>query len=151
MKVIPGCLLAAFLILTLTTAHALSPGVPFQPGQWQISSTVTPSTGKTVKRQQLVCAKNAGQTWQTHTANQQCGSPTITPSTHGYNIQLSCTGNAGPIHWKSASIIHEVLSNKGSAFQATGSTDTTVSYPGRPPLKASASIHATGQRVGACK
>jgi len=133
----------------LTSSDAAT--VTFQPGRWQINSTVTPSIGQPIHQEITVCAQNAGQTWQSGTRNQTCSNPTLTAIPNGYNIKLTCTGGAGPVQWKSASDIHETFSNTGSSLQASGTTTTTVSYAGHAPMTSSAKILATGKRTGTCK
>jgi hypothetical protein len=146
------CCLVALLsasVLATPRVHAATP--TFQPGEWQINSTVTPSTGRPMHREISVCAKSAGQTWQAQSRNQKCSAPTLTTISNGYNIKLSCSGGAGPVEWKSISNIDETFSNGGLDLQASGTTTTTVSYPGHSPMTSSAKILATGKRTGACK
>jgi hypothetical protein len=132
-------------------AHAQAAPPQFKPGEWQIDSTVTPAVGHPVHRTVDVCAKSAGQAWQTSTANQTCSAPALTPITGGYTITLSCTGGAGPVQWKSSSTVHEIFSDGGASFQATGKTTTTVSYAGHAPMTTSATMQSTGKRTGPCK
>jgi hypothetical protein len=151
MKLLKVCLTASILLILFPPAQAQSPNTVFQPGEWQIESTVTPSVGNPVHRQVSICAQSAGQTWQSGTANQSCTAPTVTAIAGGYNIKLNCTGGAGPVQWKSASSIRETFSNGGRTFDASGTTTTTVSYAGHAPMTSSAALHAMGKRTGACK
>lgn len=151
MKSIGVSLLATFFLMFLPCAGAQAPATRFQPGEWQIHSIVTPSPGKPIQRQVSVCATSASQTWQAGTANQKCSQPTLTAIANGYNIQIHCAGGAGPVQWKSLSSIEETFSNGGTDLQASGTTTTTVSYAGHPPMTSSATLHATGHRSGICK
>lgn len=144
-------LAAVFTLLIVPFTHAQAANAQFQPGEWQIISTVTPSVGHPVHHQTTVCARSASQAWQNGTPNQTCSAPALTAIPGGYSINLSCAGGAGPVQWKSISTIHETFSNGGASLQATGSTTTTVSYSGHAPMTSSATLQATGTRVGACK
>lgn len=143
--------LAVFLLIPFTPALAQSAKPRFQPGEWHISSTVTTSMGRTVHYQESVCAKNPAEAWQTHSSHQTCDAPVVTAITGGYNIKLNCTGGTGPVQWKSVSDINETFSNNGGALEATGSTQTAVSYAGHAPIHSTATVHSTGTRTGACK
>lgn len=143
-------LLVALFCLSFSSS-ARAQAATFQPGEWQINSTVTPSIGNPVHRDISVCAKNAGQPWQAESRHQKCSPPKITAISNGYNIQLSCSGGTGPVQWKSISNIHETFSNSGSNLKASGTTTTTVSYPGHAPMTSSAKLLATGKRTGSCK
>lgn len=144
-------LCASLTLLMAPLTHAQTAGTHFQPGEWQISSTVTPSVGHPVHRQVNVCAKSAGQAWQTSSANQKCAAPSLTAITNGFDVKISCSGGAGPVQWKSASNIQETFSHSGSDFHATGTTTTTLSYAGHAPMTTSATLDATGKRTGACQ
>ncbi|MGC8550519.1 MAG: DUF3617 domain-containing protein [Acidobacteriaceae bacterium] len=151
MKVLYSCFIALLAFAALASAPVQAASAQFQPGEWQIQSTVTPSVGHPVHNQTSVCAKSAGQTWQAKSRNQTCSPPTLTAISNGYNIKLACSGGAGPVQWKSISNINETFSNGGSHLQASGTTTTTVSYAGHAPMTSSAKILATGERTGACK
>lgn len=143
--------LAVCTLLLPAFAHAQARPPKFQPGEWQIHTTVTPSVGHPVSRTVNVCAKNASDTWHMKNANQTCSAPAITAIPGGYTITLSCSGGEGPVQWKSASTIHETFSNDGAGFKATGNTTTTVSYAGHAPMTSSATMQSTGTRTGSCK
>lgn len=144
-------LLAVFALTSFSSARAQAVSVPFQPGEWQINSVVTTSTGKSVHRNSDVCAKSATDAWQPQSPNQECSAPALTAIADGYNVELKCRGDAGPVKWKSISSIHETFSSGGSVLVASGTTTTTVSYAGHAPITESATLHSTGKRTGACK
>ncbi len=145
-------LLVLALSLSPSAFTQTNPAAPtFQAGEWQVSSTVTPAVGQPVHRQVSVCANSADQAWQNSTPNATCSKPSLTAIPGGYTITLACSGGGGPVQWSSNSTIHETFSKDGSGFQANGSTTTTVSYAGQPPMTTSGTIQSTGSRVGDCK
>lgn len=151
MKYVFAPLLAVFLLISFSSACAQSASVPFQPGEWQINSIVTPSMGKAIQRQTSVCAKSAAEAWQANTPTEKCTAPTLTSIANGYHATIECSGDTGPVQWKSDSSVDEMFSDSGKAFDAHGTATTTVSYSGHAPVKESATIHATGKRMGDCK
>ena len=143
--------LLALPLAAFTAAHAQSAQPNFKPGQWQVTSTVTPSIGKPVHNTTTVCAKGSGDFWKKSNPGQQCSAPQVTSIANGYNVKIQCSGGAGPVQWKMSSSVDETFSADGASFQATGSTSSETLLPGRPPMQVSATMQSTGKRLGACK
>ena len=150
MKFIPTFLLALSWV-AIPAAHAQSAQPNFKPGQWQVTSTVTPSIGKPVHKTVTVCAKNHGDLWNQPHPGQQCSAPQVTSIPSGYNVKIQCSGGAGPVQWKMSSSVDETLSADGNSFQANGTTTSETTLPGRPPMQVSATMQSTGKLLGACK
>ena len=138
--------LAAMLI---PSALGQSGTVPFKPGAWQITSTVTVD-GRTVTSQQRICANNAADFWKQQRADIQCDPPVVTSVPGGVHVQLACQGSNGPVAWKMKSQVTEIFSKDGNSFTASGSTTTTTSYPGHSPMTATGTMESTGAYQGTC-
>lgn len=144
-------LLLALPLAALPAARAQSAPPKFQTGQWQITSTVTPSMGKPVHQTVTVCAKDHSDLWNQHHTGQQCSTPQVTSIANGYNVKIQCGGGAGPVQWKMTSSVDETFSASGDSFQATGTTTSETTLPGHPPMQISATMQSTGKRLGTCK
>lgn len=145
--------LAALSFVALPRGYAQSPKPKFQPGEWQIISTITIPTGQQLHSQDTVCAKQGEDFWKHPHPNQQCDAPQVTPITNGYTVNLHCSGGNGPVQknmWKMDSTINETFSANGTQLQSAGTVTTQTFIPGRSPMKETASIQATGKRLGPC-
>lgn len=134
----------------LCIASAQSTKPVFQPGEWQIDSVVTLSTGKQTNSEIMVCANQAGDFWEHQRTSVQCTPPKVTPIPSGYNVKISCAGGAGQVQWKMQSNINETFSSDGTSFQSSGATSTLTTFQGQAPMQAMARIRSVGKRTGPC-
>lgn len=137
-------------LAALSFSHAQNQRPRFQPGEWQINSIVTLSTGGRTNSQITTCINQAGDFWKQTQPGMQCEAPVVAPIPNGYNVKIRCNGAAGPAQWKMESNINETFSGDGTSFQATGTTATQTTVPGQPPMQAMARIQSTGKRTGPC-
>lgn len=142
--------LAALPFVALPFVQAQSPKTNFQPGKWQIDSTVTLTGGKQTHSTMSVCANQTGDLWKHPQPNQPCDAPLVTPIASGYNVKISCAGGAGPVQWKMQSTINETFSSDGASFQSSGTSTSQTVFAGRAPMVMTSQIQSTGKRIGPC-
>ncbi len=143
-------LLAATLLLAAPLAFAQKPEFKFEPGQWQIDSTVTASPGQTAIWHASVCAKTPDDTVNRSTTDQQCDAPTIRYLPDGIRVLRACRGGSGPFSWRSQSDVTEVFSANGDSFSEKGNVSTSTTFPGSGPITFSATVQANGHNTGSC-
>ncbi len=132
-------------------ALAQNPDVPFKPGEWKVNLTMVLNNGKTMNSQTQLCLANPEDAWQQKRADQVCGPVQLTPAGSGaIRVQIHCKGGASQIVTEMHIDMLAHFSSNGESYTESGTSTSSTTILGRPPLVMNIATKEQGTRIGAC-
>ncbi len=131
-------------------ALAQNPNVPFKPGEWKVNLTMVLNNGKPMNTETQVCAAKPEEAWNQKRPGQLCDPVKLTPVSGGFHMQMHCKGGSGQIVTEMHIDMMTHFSSNGESYTETGTSTSSTTIPGRPPMVMSIQMKGQGTRIGAC-
>ncbi|MHB1743529.1 MAG: DUF3617 domain-containing protein [Acidobacteriaceae bacterium] len=151
MRVFTNLFAVSFLAgLCACTALAQKPNVPFQPGEWKVNLTMVLNNGKPMNTEMQVCAAKPGDAWNQKRPGQNCDPVQFTPVPGGVHVQVHCKGGSGQVVTEMHVDMLTHFSSDGTSYTESGTSTSSTTMPGRPPMVMSIQMKGQGTRIGPC-
>jgi hypothetical protein len=131
-------------------ALAQKPVIPFQPGEWKINLTMVLNNGKPVNSQMQVCAKKPEDAWNQKRPGQSCDPVQVTQVPGGARIRIHCKMASGPVVSESKVDMLTHFASDGQSYTENGTSESSTTMPGHPPMVMKIQLQGTGTRLGPC-
>lgn len=132
-------------------AMAQRPDIPFKPGEWKVNVTVVVNNGKSMTNQRQVCMGNPEETLQQKRPGQSCDPVKFTQASGGgVQIQMHCKSGSGQVMMEMNTDMMTHFSSNGESYTESGTSTSSTTMPGRPPMVMKIQIQGSGTRVGSC-
>ncbi len=136
--------------LCACAALAQKPNVPFKPGEWKINVTMVLNNGKPMNTEMQVCAKDPQDAWQQKRPGQTCDPIQFTPVADGVHVQMHCKAATGQVVTEMHIDMMTHFSSDGESYTESGTSTSSTTIPGRPPMIMNIQMKGQGNRTGPC-
>ncbi|MHB8302105.1 MAG: DUF3617 domain-containing protein [Acidobacteriaceae bacterium] len=124
--------------------------LPFQSGEWKVNLTMVLNNGKPMNTETEVCAANPQDAWNPKRPGQICDPIQLTPVANGFHMQMHCKGGSGPVVTEIHVDMMTHFAKDGQSYTEDGTSTSSTTMPGRPPMVMSIQMKGQGTRVGPC-
>lgn len=149
---VPTNVLALCVVMGLSPSGALAqnPKLPFQSGEWKINMTMVLNNGKPMSTEMEVCAANPQDAWKQKRPGQICDPVQFTQTASGYHVQMHCKGGNGSVVTETHVDMMTHFAKDGQSYTEDGTSTSSTSMPGHPPMVMSIQMKGQGARIGPC-
>jgi hypothetical protein len=140
----------ACAVLFAAVACASAQVTHFKPGEWKIQTTAITGNSGSNSYTTEICASNPKDTWKSRTSNVTCDPAQTAEKPDGLHIAVHCQGGNQMFHMDIQVHYLYLISPDGERFTGNGTSDTSITVNGRPPIVEKTLLKVQGSRIGSC-